>query len=73
MYNFESLAMRLTWDKLKVTKQWDEWQQSEFTVLDQYETQGRFGAPVPATDKDAIFNLMDICSKGIGQTQEGSM
>jgi len=56
--NFESLAMRLTWDKLKVTKQWDEWQQSEFTVLDQYETQGLFSVPVPATNKDAIFNLV---------------
>ena len=27
-------------------------------MLDQYETQGRFGAPVPATNKDAIFNLV---------------
>ena len=32
--------------------------ESEFTMLDQYETQGLFGAPVPATDKDAIFNLV---------------
>ena len=35
VYNFESLAMRLTQGKLKVTKDWDEWQQSEFTMLDQ--------------------------------------
>ena len=50
--------MRLTRGKLKVTKEWDEWQQSEFTMLDQYEEQGLFGTPVPATDKDAIFNLV---------------
>ena len=58
VYNFESLAMRLTRGKLNVTKEWDEWQQSEFTMLDQYEEQGLFGTPVPATDKDAIFNLV---------------
>jgi hypothetical protein len=53
--------MRLTRGKLKVTKEWDEWQQSEFTMLDQYEAQGLFGAPIPATNKDAIFNLVWTC------------
>ena len=53
--------MRLTRGKLKVTKEWDEWQQSEFTMLDQYEAQGLFGASIPATNKDAIFNLVWTC------------
>ena len=50
--------MRLTRGKLKVTKEWDEWQQSEFTILDQYKEQGLFGVPVSATYKDSIFNLV---------------
>ena len=58
VYNFESLAMRLTRGKLKATQEWDEWQQSEYTMLDQYDAQGLFGTPVPATDKAAIFNLV---------------
>ncbi len=58
VYDFESLAMRLTRGKLKVTPDWDEWQQSEFTMLDQYKAQGLFGAPVTATNTDAIFNLV---------------
>ena len=58
VYNFESLAMRLTRGKLKVTQDWDEFQQSEFTMLDEYEAQGLFGAPILATNTDAIFNLV---------------
>jgi hypothetical protein len=27
-------------------------------MLDQYEEQGLFGTPVPATDRDSIFNLV---------------
>ncbi len=50
--------MRLTRGKLKTTQEWDEWQQSEYRMLDQYEAQGLFGAPVPATDTAAIFNLV---------------
>ena len=58
VYNFESLAMRLTQGKLKVIKEWDEWKKSKFTMLDQDEVQGLFGEPVPATNKYAIFNLV---------------
>ena len=32
--------------------------ESEYTQLDQYDTQGMFGKPVPVTDKGAIFNLV---------------
>ena len=58
VYNFESLAMRLTRGKLITAPDWSEWQHSEGVMLDQYEEQGLFGEPVPATDKDAIFNLV---------------
>jgi hypothetical protein len=58
VYNFESLAMRLTRGKLRVTPEWDEWQKAEGIMLDQYEEQGLFGEPVQATDKEAIFNLV---------------
>ena len=58
VYNFQSLAMRLTRGKLRTATDWSEWQQAEGIMLDQYEQQGLFGEPVPATDKDAIFNLV---------------
>ena len=58
MYNFESIAMGLTRGKLKTAPDWSEWQQAEGVMLDQYEEQGLFGTPVPATDRDAIFNLV---------------
>jgi hypothetical protein len=34
VYNFTSLAMHLTHSKLMKTANWNEWQQSEFTMLD---------------------------------------
>jgi hypothetical protein len=43
VYNFTSLAMQLTRGKLLKTAEWGEWQQSEFTMLDQYKAQGPLG------------------------------
>ena len=37
---------------------WEEWQQSEFLQLDQYELQGMFGTPVLVKDGNAVFNLV---------------
>ena len=37
---------------------WNEWQQSEFLQLDQYELQGMFGTPVLVKDGNAVFNLV---------------
>ncbi len=58
VYNFTSLAMRLTRGKLIKTANWNEWQQSEFTMLDQYEAQGLFGTPVKVDSNEAVFKLV---------------
>ncbi len=58
IYNFTSLAIRLTCGKLLKIAEWGEWQQSEFTMLDQYEAQGLFGTPVKVESNEAVFNLV---------------
>ncbi len=60
VYNFTSLAVQLTQGKLLKTAEWSEWQQSEFTMLDQYEAQGIFGKPVKVDSNEAVFNLVWI-------------
>ena len=55
VYNFIIKAMKLTRGKLLKDEDWDIWQRSEFTQLDQYEAQGMFGDPVPVTDKGAVL------------------
>ena len=50
--------MQLTRGKLLKDEDWDIWQKSEFTQLDQYEAHGIFGVPVPVIDKGAIVNLL---------------
>ena len=35
----------------------NEWQQSEYLQLDQYDSQGIFGDPTAITSDDAIFNI----------------
>ena len=53
------LAYKLTRGKLLIAPDWDDWRQSEYTQLDQYDKQGMFGAPVRvAKDDGAIFNLV---------------
>ncbi len=56
VYNFTSLAMQITRGKLLKTAEWGEWQQSEFTMLDQYKGQGLFGTPVKVESNEAVFN-----------------
>ena len=51
-------AMKLTHGKLLKDDDWDVWQKSEFTQLDQYDSQGMFGDPMPVTNKGAVFNLV---------------
>jgi hypothetical protein len=58
VFNYISRAMRLTRGKLIKTPEWGEWQQSEYTMLDQYENQGLFGAPVAVTSTATVFNLV---------------
>jgi hypothetical protein len=50
--------MCLTCGKFTKTPKWGEWQQSEYTMLDQYKDQGLFGAPVAVTSTAAIFILV---------------
>jgi hypothetical protein len=50
--------MCLTCGKLIKTPEWGEWQQSEYTMLDQYKDQSLVGATVEVTSTAAVFNLV---------------
>ena len=50
--------MRLTRGKLTQQDDWSDWQHSEYLQLDQYDTQGMFGVPVPKKEEDAVFHLV---------------
>lgn len=58
VFNYISLAMKLTRGKLLKADDWNDWQKSEYTEVDQYDAQGMFGEPVPVTDKGAVFSLV---------------
>ena len=51
-------AYKLTRGALMKSPDWDDWLQSEFAQLDQYDAQGMFGDPVQATRDLSIFNLV---------------
>ena len=51
-------AHKLTRGVLLKQSDWEEWQRSEFTQLDQYELQGMFGDPVLLSNGNAVFNLV---------------
>ena len=54
------LAIRLTRGKLLKQDDWNDWGDSEFQQLNQYEVQWMFGYPKYVEKKDAIFNLVWI-------------
>ncbi len=54
--NVVTRAMRLTRGILLKQPGWDEWQTSEYLQLDQYETQGMFGQPVPRVKDMSVFH-----------------
>ena len=56
--NIVTSVMRLTQGKLLKQQDWDEWQASEYLQLDQYDTQGTFGIPVPILDDMSVFHLV---------------
>lgn len=59
VFNYVTVAMKLKRGNLMKDTDWDEWQCSEYTQLDQYDAQGMFGEPVCVSDnKGAIFNLV---------------
>jgi hypothetical protein len=49
---------KLTRGKLLKQKDWNEWQQSEWKQLDQYESQLMFGEPVHVSDTSNVFYLV---------------
>ena len=56
--NMVTVANKLTRRILRQQDDWDEWNSSEFTQLDQYATQNMFGEPCPVTKTSAVFNLI---------------
>jgi hypothetical protein len=56
--NYTARAMRLTRGRLQKQDDWEEWKQSEYLQLDQYEEQGKFGAPIDPKTDDPIFYLV---------------
>jgi hypothetical protein len=50
--------MHLTRRKLLQQDDWSEWQNAEYLQLDQYNSQGMFGTPIPMSKDDAIFHLV---------------
>jgi hypothetical protein len=50
--------MKLTRGKLLRQDGWDDWQDSEYLQLDQYDSQGMFGDPVAVDDDAAVFHLV---------------
>jgi hypothetical protein len=56
--NCMTKAMRLTRGRLLKQSDWNEWQDSEFLQLDQYNKQQMFGNPVAVEEDDAVFHLV---------------
>ena len=56
--NYTARAMKLTRGRLLKQDDWDEWKQSEYLQLDQYDEQGMFGAPIAPKSDDPIFYLV---------------
>ena len=56
--NYTTKVSRLTRGKLLQQQDWDDWHQSEYLQLDQYDSQGMFGEPTAVTTDDAIFHLV---------------
>jgi len=49
--NYVTRVMHLTRGKLTQQDDWSDWQHSEYLQLDQYDTQGMFGVPVPMKEE----------------------
>ena len=56
--NHTTRVMKLTRGKLLRQDDWDDWKQSEYLQLDQYDSQRMFGDPVAVDDDAAIFHLV---------------
>jgi hypothetical protein len=56
--SYISRVMKLTRGNLLRQDDWDDWQESEFLQLDQYDAQNMFGSPVAVESNAAVFNLV---------------
>eukprot|EP00804_Cyclotella_cryptica_P028043 CCRYP_003898-RC/>CCRYP_003898-RC protein AED:0.34 eAED:0.35 QI:0/-1/0/1/-1/1/1/0/486 len=56
VYNYA--FSKLTRGKLLKQPDWNEWQQSEFLQLDQYQKQFMFGTPTLVQDRSQVFHLV---------------
>jgi hypothetical protein len=62
--------MQLTWGKLLKQPDRDEWQALEFLQLDQYDSQGIFGALVTVDSEAAILHsVWTYATKAIEEDQ----
>ncbi len=59
-------AMKLTRGKLLQQSDWQDWQESEYLQLNQYNSQGMFGSPIATKDGDAIFHLVWTDGRKLG-------
>ncbi len=51
-------VMKLTRGKLLQQQDWNNWQESEYLQLNQYEDQGMIGQPTAVSKEDAVFHLV---------------
>ena len=56
--NYVTRVMKLTRGKLLRQEDWNDWQESEFLQLNQYDAQNMFGSPVAVESTEAVFNLV---------------
>ena len=61
VWNFKSVAYRLTCGKLLKQPDWSEWRTSEWTQFDQYYDKGMFGKPVKVDSNKAVLLGLDVC------------
>ncbi len=51
-------VMKLTCGKLLQQQDWNDWQESEYLQLNQYQDQGIFRQPTAVSEEDAVFHLV---------------
>jgi hypothetical protein len=56
--NTTTKVMKLTHGKLLQQQDWNDWQESEYLQLNQYEDQGMFRQPMAVLEEDAVFHLV---------------
>ena len=56
--NTTTKVMKLTRGKLLQQQDWNDWQESEYLQLNQYEDQGMFVQPTAVLKDNAVFHLV---------------